>query len=346
MAFWAWCVLYWCSYAVLMISQGAAFIGWISGLVLIGVVFALGGSLASAWLRQRALRHCWLSLPASALGLRLLAFLVVGALAIQVCIALVLKPAMWAGWVRMPGNIADYRWASIWQYWFNTAVILGLWSAGWLAVQWQRRHRQAELDRQRESTLRQQLELDVLRGRLNPHFVFNALNNLRALILEDAHRARELVTRLSATLRRALEHMPQGPVTLAAEWAMVQDYLAVEAVHFEERLVVDAVLDEDALTACVPAMVLQLLVENAIKHGIAVTPGGGRLGIRAARAGRMLQLEVSNPGTLRDASRAQGIGLRFLRAQLQRCAPDASFTLESTATGVLARVCIQQEPIA
>ena len=347
MVFWIAVVLYWCGYTVLMMGQGAAYLGWTSGMVLIGVLFAAGGIGAAAWLRWRVLRHHWLGMPAAALGLRMVAFVVLGAVLIQIAGALVLRPALWAGWVQLPGNRdADYRWSSIVQYWLNTVVILGLWSAGWLAVQWQRRHRQAELDRQQESTLRQHLELDVLRGRLNPHFVFNALNNLRALILEDPQRARELVTRLSATLRRALEHLPQGPVTLAAEWAVVQDYLAVEAVHFEDRLQVDAALEASALTAWVPAMVLQLLVENAIKHGIAVTPGGGRLQIRAQRVADGLLIEVRNPGALRNTQREHGIGLRFLRAQLQRWTPGAAFSLTREDDGVLARVSIPQEAAA
>jgi hypothetical protein len=120
------------------------------------------------------------------------------------------------------------------------------------------------------------LERDALRARLNPHFMFNALNNLRALILEDPERARDMVTRLSRTLRQALAHNRSEQVTLAEELAVVDDYLAIEAVHFEQRLQVRQQIDADATQAQLPAMALQLLVENAIKHGIASRPAAAR----------------------------------------------------------------------
>jgi hypothetical protein len=153
--------------------------------------------------------------------------------------------------------------------------------------------------RLRAEAQRRGLELDLLRARLNPHFVFNALNNVRALINEDPGRARELVTRLSNTLRHALQHSQRERVSLAEEWAVMQDYLAVEAVHFEQRLRIEAELDPALAGVELPPMFLQLLVENAIKHGIARTPGGGLLRVQARRGeGGGLQLVVENPGHL------------------------------------------------
>jgi LytS/YehU family sensor histidine kinase len=219
-----------------------------------------------------------------------------------------------------------------------------MWTAvrtGWQAL---RRFRAGELARQQAQRVQRALELDVLRGRLNPHFVFNALNNLRALILEDPTRARELVTRLSSTLRHALEHSPRQRVTLASELEVVADYLAVEAVHFEERLQVIQDIEPAATDALLPAMLLQLLVENAIKHGIAVTPGGGQLRINARIVGDELQLQVSNPGQLATtrSSAGTGIGLEYLRAQLAQHSPRARFELTAESGRVNAVLMIPQ----
>ena len=173
----------------------------------------------------------------------------------------------------------------------------------------------SELARLRAEAERSALERDA--PRLNPHFMFNALNNLRALILEDPERARDMVTRLSRTLRQALAHNRSEQVTLAEELAVVDDYLAIEAVHFEQRLQVRQQIDADATQAQLPAMALQLLVENAIKHGIASRPGGGEVQIRATLDNDVLRLRVDNPlPTGSEPTHGHGVGLAYLRAQL------------------------------
>ncbi|MEE9889594.1 MAG: histidine kinase [Stenotrophomonas geniculata] len=192
-----------------------------------------------------------------------------------------------------------------------------MWTGLWAGLHGLRRARHSELARLRAEAERSALERDALRARLNPHFMFNALNNLRALILEDPERARDMVTRLSRTLRQALAHNRSEQVTLAEELAVVDDYLAIEAIHFEQRLQVARRIDADALQAQLPAMALQLLVENAIKHGIASRPGGGGIEIRATLDNDVLRLQVDNPlGNASEPTHGHGVGLAYLRAQL------------------------------
>jgi LytS/YehU family sensor histidine kinase len=159
------------------------------------------------------------------------------------------------------------------------------------------------------------------------------------LINEDAERAREMVTRLSNTLRHALEQNDREQVRLGEELAVVDDYLAIEAVHYEQRLRVNRRIEPAALDARLPPMALQLLVENAIRHGIAVTPGGGELELCARCAGGMLQLEVVNPGRLGSGSDGHGVGLAYLRAHLGR---DGRFELVERDGRVVARLEIAQ----
>ncbi len=225
-------------------------------------------------------------------------------------------------------------------YWANTCIMLGLWITGWTGWRALRHARQARIAQLEAEAQRHQLERDALRARLNPHFVFNALNNLRALILEDPQRARELVGRLSNTLRHALEHNRRDAVPLAEELAVVEDYLAVEAAHYEGRLHATTRIDPAAHDALLPPMALQLLVENAIKHGIAVTPGGGELEIVAERTPDALRLTVENPGHLGESRAGHGVGLAYLRHGLARVA--GRFALEQHGPTVRATLEIPQ----
>ncbi|MGN6281258.1 histidine kinase, partial [Frateuria sp.] len=163
--------------------------------------------------------------------------------------------------------------------------------------------------------------------------------DLRALINEDTERAREMVTRLSNTLRHALEQNDREHVRLAEELAVVDDYLAIEAVHYEQRLRVNRQIAPAALDARLPPMALQLLVENAIRHGIAVTPGGGELDLRADCMDGVLRLEVANPGRLGTGNGGHGVGLAYLRTHLGR---DGLFELTEHEGCVLARLEIAQ----
>ncbi|WP_305806100.1 histidine kinase [Stenotrophomonas sp. YIM B06876] len=295
---------------------GGIYAGWSSGMVLIALLVAVGLYLSSGALRALALRQGWLQRDGVALSLRLLAGIVAGATVTQLWTAAMLLPALRLGWVSLSGGHADYRPAAMFGYWLNTAIMLALWVAAWTGWRALRRARDSELARLRAEAQQLTLEHDALRARLNPHFVFNALNNLRALINEDPARAREMVTRLSSTLRHALEHNRGEWVTLAEELQVVDDYLAIEAVHYEERLQVQQRIEPAALQARLPAMALQLLVENAIKHGIAVTAGGGALTIHIGLRDEQLHIEVGNPVNARSSTSGHGVGLAYLRAQL------------------------------
>lgn len=332
----------WSAFTTLWLVLGATYAGGYSGVVLINLTHGVMLCLASGGLRALALRRGWLQRDAVAIALRMVAASAAAATLVQAMIAIVLLPALALDWVSLPGGQADYRPGATLMYWINTFVVLVLWAAAWVGGRALRRARDSELARLKVESERQGMELELLRARLNPHFVFNALNNLRALINEDPARARELVTRLSSTLRQALEHNPRERVTLAEELAVVEDYLGVEGVHYEQRLRVRRSIADDALDASLPPMALQLLVENAIKHGIACTPGGGELTIDARLDGDRLQVQVGNPGHLRPASARRGVGLAYLRMQLGRMVRPGTLELHENSGRVLASMEVTQ----
>lgn len=310
----------WAAYGAISLAMGRAFAGGTtSGFVLIAVGLAVLLWMASGALRALALRRGWLERDAAAMALRLAIAVALLAAAVQAALAAVLGPALSLGWVELPGNSAPYSLGAAFGYWINTVIVLALWTGVWVGWRLLRRARESEIAALRAQSERHAMELDALRARLNPHFVFNALNNLRALILEDPARARELVTRLSSTLRHALEHSQREWTTLGEEVAVVRDYLDVEQVHYEARLQTRIHVPDALSGARLPPMALQLLVENAIKHGIARTAGGGVVGVDAALRDGSLLLRVDNPGHLGQGEPGgAGVGHAFLRERIAR----------------------------
>lgn len=156
----------------------------------------------------------------------------------------------------------------------------------------------SEFERLRLATTAKESELRALKSQVNPHFIFNSLNSLRALIEEDPARARGAVTRLAGLLRYALQSGQLETVPLQEELRIINDYLALEQVRFEERLRFRVDAAPETLVLPVPPLLLQTLVENAVKYGVAPRPEGGEIVIRTWLEHGTLRLEVANPGTL------------------------------------------------
>ena len=243
------------------------------------------------------------------------------------------------------------------------AFALVAWSAAYFGVVfWQdaeRREREAVQAREaaaESGRLAREAQLEALAYQLNPHFLFNALSSLRALIDEDPARARRMVTELAGFFRYTMLERPLQTATLGDEIAALRDYLAIERIRFGDRLVATIDVDDAAARCTVPAFLVHPLVENALKHGRIPRPGAAlEVSIRAAVAGERLVIEVWNTGALRAGSSAGGadgalapgaprgdrphVGLRNVRARLERMFPQRhAFTLAAHEGGVLARV--------
>lgn len=187
------------------------------------------------------------------------------------------------------------------------------------------RLRRLQLEQLRLAASVKEAELRALKSQVNPHFLFNSLNSLRALIDEDAPRARESVTRLANMLRYSLQSGQQETVPLEEEIRIVEDYLALEMIRHEDRLRVRWAVEDEARALAVPPMLLQTLVENAVKYGISTRREGGEVTIAAALDGADLHIRVSNPGDLSSppspaaarAGSSTGVGLRNASERLQ-----------------------------
>jgi LytS/YehU family sensor histidine kinase len=170
---------------------------------------------------------------------------------------------------------------------------------------------------------------------LNPHFLFNTLHAVSALVERDPAGVRRLVARLSALLRHVLDSGGRQEVTLAEELAFLRDYLDIQQVRFQGRLQVSESIPDDLLGAMVPNLILQPLVENAIVHGLGRVEGCGRIDMAAVRRGAALVLTVrdNGPGLQRNGS-GVGVGLSNTVARLAGLYGDeATLVLGSTDEG-------------
>lgn len=201
------------------------------------------------------------------------------------------------------------------------------------------REREATEHALRASRLESQLadaRLEVLRGQLQPHFLFNTLNAVSALIDEDPAEARRMLTRLSELLRMALDAMQKPEIPLAREIDWLEHYVDLQRMRFEERLDVQIDVAPDTLGARIPPLLLQPLVENAIEHAIEPRPAGGRITVHAARENGHLRLVVADdgPGPGDASGKGSGIGLRVTRDRLAALyGADASVDLRAGALG-------------
>jgi hypothetical protein len=191
----------------------------------------------------------------------------------------------------------------------------------WHAATYYREARDRQLKALELESLLHQAQLQALRSQLNPHFLFNALHSIAELVHENPKLAEKLIVRLGELLRQVLQSATQQEVSLAEELEFIRGYVDIEQMRLGERLRVIWDVPPELLTARVPSLILQPLVENAIQHGIAPTAKAGTLTIRACRENAFLRLEVrdTGPGVAHESlDRQVGIGLANTRARLQR----------------------------
>jgi two-component system LytT family sensor kinase len=190
------------------------------------------------------------------------------------------------------------------------------------ALLYYQRFRASQLE---EASLRAQLaqaQLRALKMQLHPHFLFNTLHSISSLVLEDPPKANSMIARLGDFLRLTLDHSDQQLVTLREETEFVRCYLEIEQIRFGDRLTVDFKIDPATLSADVPHLILQPVVENAIQHAIAPRATPGRIEIAANRQNDSLRLEVrdTGPGLAAPDNNTErhGVGLSNVRARLER----------------------------
>lgn len=226
---------------------------------------------------------------------------------------------------------------------FNVSIVTFIWSLLYFGWHFFKNYKQAEIDRWRMASMAQEAQLMALKSQINPHFMFNALNNIRALILEDPTKAREMLTSLSELMRYSLRYSKAKQVSLQDELDVVDSYLQLASIQFEDRLRFDKQIQAEVMEVQVPPMLMQVLVENGIKHGIAQLPQGGEILLKGSKTQGMVMLEVENTGSLKlkNTQESMGTGLKNARERLQMLYGErAQITLNEKTDKVNAKVCI------
>ena len=193
-------------------------------------------------------------------------------------------------------------------YSLQSTVYFMLWTGIYLVIHYFRNYRKEEVEKWKLQSAVKDAELIALKAQINPHFLFNALNNIRALILEDQTKARDMVSHLSDLLRYSIQFNDKEKVTVTQELEVVNNYLELESIHYEERLSYRIIAEENVWQCHIPPMIIQLMVENAIKHGISKVKDGGEVVVTVAQQADDLKIEVSNTGEL-NRSGQEGIGI-------------------------------------
>lgn len=184
-------------------------------------------------------------------------------------------------------------------------------------------------------------QLNTLKGQINPHFMFNSLNNIRGLILEDVDKARVMLTSLSETLRYSLTKSDSNSIALEDELEMIDNYVAISKIQFEDRLTFIKKIDDVCLNIKIPPMIIQMLVENAIKHGISNIKEGGTVCLSTHIKDNQLQIIVSNTGHLSQNKNGTQLGVQNIKRRLNLLYGETStFNLEEQDNAVVATIKI------
>lgn len=284
------------------------------------------GLLLTHLLRRYIKRHRWDTLRIAALIPRVLGAAIVLGFPIAILMSFLSIAMLWGGGPEDQAAVAELAGKpGLWLIrmdlllrTLNWSAVFAFWMGLYFAITSVRDRHRAEL---RQSELAHALkvaELRVLKSQLNPHFLFNSLNSVRALIADDPSGAQKAVTQLARTLRYTLTAGQEEVVSLERELEIVADYLELESLRLGERLRIERTIAREARLAHIPVMLLQTVVENAIKHGIAELPEGGVLRISAELREGALIIEVENPRpAMPSQSLSSGVGLRNAAERLR-----------------------------
>src|SRR5262245_43472865 len=229
-----------------------------------------------------------------------------------------------------PVFLSSFAWWSL-VYW--TILIAGY------AFDYYQRYREGQLKAAQLETQLAQSQLQALKMQLHPHFLFNTLHSISALVREDVEAADQMIARLGEFLRMTLRNSGEQETTLEQELKFLECYLDIERLRFQDRLTTRIEAEPDAMEARVPNLFLQPIVENAIRHGVARQPSEGLVAISGRRApGQRLRGEVrdNGPGLTPKNGVAEGVGLANTRSRLRRLyGDDHNFGMAPAAEGGL-----------
>lgn len=318
--FWLFQLLGWGAWVLLLVVRDMTFVPaeYMRDRILVFILDASVGLLLSTGLRY-LYRLVW-----DFMAWVRIAVVLVGCLASSF-LWLPVKQVIVATELGASVDLMGYGWVPFVNQLPFTFLLLLIWSVLYFCIKYYQLFQDEKEKLLRSESLAREAQLRMLRYQLNPHFLFNTLNAISTLVMQESgEAANRMLGRLSRFLRYSLEHDPLELVPLSRELQSVQLYLDIEKVRFEDRLQIDVQTDEDSLQGRVPSMLLQPLVENAIKYAIAQSEKGGCIHIHARRDGPRLVISVADDGPdpdgdtdSRESIASCGVGLQNIRNRLR-----------------------------
>lgn len=234
---------------------------------------------------------------------------------------------------------SDLKWSLAFVATLNASLLFLLWSLMYFAMFFFRNYKKEEIERLKWESAIKDFELNKLKSQLNPHFVFNALNSIRSLVDEDPVKAKSAITQMSNILRNSLLADRAKTITLGEELRTVNDYLNLEKLRYEERMAISMQIDENTHPIQVPPMMIQTIVENAVKHGISKQVSNGFIEVKSTMRSSVLHVDIRNSGQLGTSSNAStGFGILNTRQRLELIfgVHQARFDISQEAENVVA----------
>ena len=222
----------------------------------------------------------------------------------------------------------------------NFASLFFVWNLIYFSIHLVENYRKSQINNLELEAAKTEAELNSFKSQLNPHFLFNSLNSIRALVDEDPEKAKSAITTLSGIMRNFLSSGRMSLISLKEEMDLVEKYLTMEKIRFEERLDLNIDIESAVMDTQVPPLMIQTLVENGIKHGISKLKAGGSLSISGKAVGSTCQIIIRNSGQLKSNQNG-GIGLANTHKRLDLIFEgDASFALQQQNDDVVATLII------
>lgn len=241
----------------------------------------------------------------------------------------------------------EFTFATAFSVIINWTLLFLLWSLFYFLFHFVNNYKQEEIKNLKWQATKNEIELNKLKSQLNPHFIFNSMNSIRALIEDDPTLAKDAITQLSNVLRNSLLMGKKKLISFGEEMKLVDDYLSLEKTRFEERLIIVKNIHKNTETFLVPPLMIQTLVENGIKHGTSKLPKGGALEVMAIIKNNSLKIVIHNSGKYDKNHQSEtGFGLINTQQRLQLMyGKQASFEIKNKENKVETTLIIPKQTI-
>lgn len=282
-----------------------------NSIIIINLLFSITGIAFTHFYRNYLIKKAWINLQTE----KLITNIFIASIVFSICATIVYYSLSFFFYREI---IQQLKIQQLFGAFISILILFAIWNAIYFAWNYIEHNRQGVINQLKSEALMKDLEIKAIRANLQPHFIFNSLNSIRALIDENPMLAREAITKISNILRNSISKQEETD-TLENELKLVEDYLDLEKIRFEERLHFSKQIEENTLHVKVPTMMLQTLVENAIKHGISMLAEGGEIIIESFVEKENVIIQIKNTGnlkTIKTQDNSLGFGLHASRQRL------------------------------